>query len=172
MLHCIYIKVTAYFIITYFPAITQPTDKILLIIEHCTILISTKCKSTKLDTRANTDTPASPGHIISNTQETRVVTNTLILNAKKDNDWNPDDTESKTSKKVVITYQNISALLEKDGSAVLIFAFRPWRSMEAQKISTGGCRDSEMPPSYVSSEVAKTILLLEHAAGIQRTWNQ
>lgn len=60
-------------------------------------LISTKYKSS----RGGTSTAASR-LVISKTQETRVTTSKLDPNARKDDDWNPDRKDSRTSRQVII----------------------------------------------------------------------
>lgn len=97
--YAVYIELTCCFIIACLPAIRQLRDKkILPAIKGYTTIISNKYKST----RESTSTVASPRLVISKTQETRVTSSRFDPNAGKDDDWNLDMTDFRTSRQVMI----------------------------------------------------------------------
>ncbi|KAL2289818.1 hypothetical protein FJTKL_01129 [Diaporthe vaccinii] len=97
--YAVYIELTCCFIIACLPAIRQLRDKeILPTIKGYTTIISNKYKSS----RGSTSTGASRKLVISKTQETRVTSSRFDPDARKDDDWNLDMRDLRTSRQVMI----------------------------------------------------------------------
>ncbi|KAL1853099.1 hypothetical protein Daus18300_011927 [Diaporthe australafricana] len=93
--YAVYIELTCCFMIACLPSIRQLIDKKILpmIKDYST----SRYKSSRGET-----TTASSRLVINKTQETRVTTSALDPYARKDDDWNPDRKESRTSRLVEI----------------------------------------------------------------------
>lgn len=96
--YAVYIELTCCFMIACLPSIRQLIDKkILPTIRNYSTAMSSRYKSSRAET-----TTASSRLVINKTQETRVTTSALDPYARKDDDWNPDRKESRTSRLVEI----------------------------------------------------------------------